>query len=58
MSKKMTYNQYVDKREFFRLKALSELERGNEMEAEYAVGVIRGLDLAFGDGSAKSVLDK
>lgn len=58
MSKKMTHNQYVDKREFFRLKAMSAISRGDEMEAEYATGVIRGLDLAFGDGSAKSVLDK
>jgi len=55
---KMTHNQYVDRREMYRLKAESELSRGNEMEAEYAIGVIRGLDLAFGDGSAKSVLDK
>jgi hypothetical protein len=55
---KMTRNQYLDKRELYRLKAERELSKGNEMEAEYAIGVIRGLDLAFGDGSAKSVLDK
>lgn len=50
----LSFNQYVDKREFFRLKAERELENGNEMEAEYAIGVIRGLDLAFEEGSAKS----
>jgi hypothetical protein len=55
---KMTHNQYCDKRELYRLKAEHELSKGNEMEAEYAIGVIRGLDLAFGDGTAKSIFDK
>ncbi len=55
---KMTFKQYQDRRESYRLKAEYELSKGNETEAEYAIGVIRGLDLAFGDGSAKSILDK
>ncbi len=50
----LSFNEYVDKREFYRLKAEHEIKNGNEMEAEYAIGVIRGLDLAFQEGTAKS----
>ena len=52
----MTRKQYEDRREFFRIKAEYELSKGNEMEAEYAIGVSRGLDLAFEDGSAKRLV--
>jgi hypothetical protein len=50
----LTFDQYANAREFYRLKAENEFKNGNEMEGEYAIGVIRGLDLAFQDGSAKS----
>ena len=52
-AKRMSEEEYANAREFYRLKALSEFEKGNESEGEYAVGVVRGLDLAFKDGSAK-----
>lgn len=55
MAKTMTRKEYESVRELYRLKALREFEQGNETEGEYAVGVIRGLDLAFKDGSAKEL---
>ena len=50
----LTFDEYADTREFYRLKAENEFKNGNEMEGEYAIGVIRGLDLAFQEGTAKS----
>lgn len=51
----LTHNQYCDKREFFRNMALEAQKELNIEKAEYYTGIIRGLDLAFEDGSAKGV---
>lgn len=50
----MTKKQYESRREFYVKKAEYEFSLGHENEGEYAIGVIRGLDLAFQDGSAKN----
>lgn len=49
---KMTRNQYIDRREFFRLKAVRAEQAGDIQESSYFCGIVRGLDLAFGDGTA------
>ena len=49
---KMTRNQYLDKREFFRQQGETALETGDLVNADYYAGIVRGLDLAFGEGSA------
>lgn len=48
---KMTRDQYLDRREFFRLQGVREEKQGNIEKAEYFAGIVRGLDLAFGEGS-------
>ena len=45
--------EYITKREFFRVKGERAEERGDLEDAEYCAGVVRGLDLAFQDGTAK-----
>jgi hypothetical protein len=49
----MSDNDYIRTREMYRELAIREEAIGNEAKAEYLTGVIRGLDLAFEDGSAK-----
>ena len=49
---KMTRNQYLDKREFFRQQGETALQMGDLVNADYYAGIVRGLDLAFGEGSA------
>lgn len=53
---KLTHNEYVTKREFFAKLAERAIRDGNEGRADYYVGIVRGLDLAFGEGSAASTL--
>jgi hypothetical protein len=49
----MTRNEYLEKREFYRAKGEKALKENDLNEADYCAGVVRGLDLAFGEGSAK-----
>jgi hypothetical protein len=44
---------YIKTREMFRDKGERAVKRGDTEEADYCAGVVRGLDLAFEDGSAK-----
>jgi len=55
MAKPISYDEYLAKREFFRQKGETALQKNDTTEADYCAGVVRGLDLAFNDGSAKSV---
>ena len=57
MSKKMNRDEYVTTREFYRAKGENLLQNGETEKADYYVGVVRGLDLAFGEGSAKTYLN-
>ena len=50
---KMTRDNYIKIREMWRLKGEQALKINDTNEADYCVGVIRGLDLAFGEGSAE-----
>lgn len=50
----LSFNEYVEKREFFTKQASRAIEDGNDGRADYYVGIVRGLDLAFQDGTAKS----
>jgi hypothetical protein len=58
MATKLTHDQYVSMREFFRKKGEVALEKQDFNEADYCAGVVRGLDLAFQDGSAKSIYER
>lgn len=49
---KMTRDQYLDKREFFRHQGEIALTHNDLVNADYYAGIVRGLDLAFGEGSA------
>lgn len=49
---KMTRDQYLDKREFFRRQGETALANNDTARADYFGGIVRGLDLAFGEGSA------
>ena len=51
--KRMSYDLYLEKREFFRAKGEKALQEGDTNKADYCAGVVRGLDLAFNDGTAK-----
>jgi len=53
---KITHDQYITKREFFTKQAQRAIRDGNEGRADYYVGIVRGLDLAFGEGSDASNL--
>lgn len=44
---------YIRTREMFRDKGERAEKRGDKEEATYCAGVVRGLDLAFQDGTAK-----
>jgi hypothetical protein len=44
-------DDYIKMREFFRLKGVQALENKDLVEADYSSGVVRGLDLAFQDGT-------
>ena len=44
---------YIRTREMFRNKGEEAVKQGDIAEADYCAGVVRGLDLAFQDGSAK-----
>ncbi len=52
-TKGMSHDTYLSVREFFRHKGEKALAANDISEADYCAGVVRGLDLAFGDGSAK-----
>jgi hypothetical protein len=52
-TKKMTHDEYVNVREFYRSKGARAIKENNINDADYCAGVVRGLDLAFRDGSAK-----
>jgi hypothetical protein len=45
---------YIRTREMFRDKGERAEKRGDLEEATYCAGVVRGLDLAFQDGTAKN----
>ena len=49
----INHEEYCDKREMFVKLAKSAENRGVQTDLDYYTGVIRGLDLAFQDGSAK-----
>lgn len=51
--KRMSYDEYLDVREFYRAKGERAMKENNITEADYCSGVVRGLDLAFKDGTAK-----
>ena len=57
MSKKMTRTDYILIREFYRSKGQDFMNKNEPQKADYYVGVVRGLDLVFGEGSAKTILD-
>ena len=44
---------YIKTREMFRQMGERELKSGNLDKVDYYTGIIRGLDLAFEDGTAK-----
>ena len=50
----LNHNQYCDTREMFRLKGIEAEESGNIERSSYYAGIVRGLDLAFQDGTAKA----
>lgn len=50
---RMSHDEYVDVREFYRAKGERAIKENNITEADYCSGVVRGLDLAFKDGTAK-----
>ena len=52
---KMTRDQYVTQREFFIKQANRSIRDGKEDRADYYTGIVRGLDLAFGEGSASTL---
>ena len=49
----MTDKEYIKTREYFRQMGERELNSGNLEKVDYYTGIIRGLDLAFEDGTAK-----
>ena len=49
----MSDKEYIRTREMFRAKGQRANESGDIETAEYCSGVVRGLDLAFQDGTAK-----
>ena len=51
--KRMSYNEYLNVREFYRAKGERAMKENNITEADYCSGVVRGLDLAFKDGTAR-----
>ncbi len=53
MSKVITDERYLQLREFYRSKGERAVKEDNLNEADYCAGVVRGLDLAFQDGTAK-----
>jgi len=53
MSKKMTDKDYIYQREWFRQLGVNAEKDGNTAKAEHFAGVVRGLDMAFGDGIYK-----
>jgi hypothetical protein len=57
MTKKMSRNEYLKVREFYRAKGQELMMSFKPELADYYVGVVRGLDLAFGEGSAKTILE-
>lgn len=52
-AKRMSHDEYLNVREFYRAKGERAMKENNLTEADYCSGVVRGLDLAFKDGSAK-----
>jgi hypothetical protein len=46
-------SDYIRHREWFRLLGVRAEEEGKTEKAEHFAGVVRGLDLAFGDGVYK-----
>lgn len=53
-SRKRREDDYLRTREMFRDKGERAEKRGDIEEATYCAGVVRGLDLAFQDGTAKN----
>jgi hypothetical protein len=49
----ITDELYLNLREFYRDKGAKALKDNNISEADYCSGVVRGLDIAFQDGTAK-----
>lgn len=49
----MKDSEYIQKREYFRQMAIRANEDGNLSNVDYYTGIIRGLDYAFEDGTAK-----
>ena len=49
---KLTRDEYLEKREFYRSRGFEALEKNDLTNADYFSGIVRGLDLAFGEGSA------
>jgi len=50
---RMAYKQYLHTRKFYLVKGLRAMRNNDLNEADYCSGVVRGLDLAFRDGTAK-----
>jgi hypothetical protein len=50
---RMSHEQYCNTREFYRVKGARAMANNDLNEADYCSGVVRGLDLAFQDGTAK-----
>lgn len=50
---RMSHEQYCHTREFYRVKGARAMANNDLNEADYCSGVVRGLDLAFRDGTAK-----
>ena len=51
----LSKKEYQELRETYRVLGNEALAKDDIREAEYMSGVIRGLDLAFNDGSAKEI---
>jgi hypothetical protein len=52
-NKRMSHNEYVTTREFYRLKGERAIASNDLNEADYCAGVVRGLDLVFREGTAQ-----
>lgn len=53
----ITHNEYCEIREFHRMAGVRAEDKGDIERAEYYAGVVRGLDLAFRDGTAHPDID-
>jgi hypothetical protein len=51
----LDHNEYCDKRERFRLEGVKAEELNDIEKSSYYAGIVRGLDYAFEDGSAKRI---